>query len=149
MNYNLSPHSSAISYAMARPYGLLGGTFSPYDPFNQQQIPFLAPLAFPNFDILKNDTIFHDPRWPLMLTKIPSKFPMFEGKLGENASTHITTYHLWNYSNSLVDDPMCFHIFQRTLTNDFSKWYIKLDKAYYIDFPSLDHTFLNLFRLPS
>jgi hypothetical protein len=50
---------------------------------------------------LLNDPIYHDPRWPPMMTKFPSDIPKFEAKPNEDPGDHVTTFHLWYSSNSL------------------------------------------------
>jgi hypothetical protein len=64
---------------------------------------------------LMNDTVCHDPKWPLVPAKIPSYILKFEGKSGEDPSDHVTTFHLWCSSNSLNDDSVCLRLFQHTL----------------------------------
>jgi len=120
-----------------------------YDPFSQLHNLFLSSLDLPNLTRLTNDPIRHFPWWPPMPAKLASDIPKFEGNLGENSSTHITTYHLWCSSNSFMDDLIKLHFFQRTLTGDAAKWYIELDTTSYRDFSSLSHTFFTHFQLPT
>ena len=69
---------------------------------------------------------FVSPGWPPVLTKLPLDIPKFEGKNGEDLADHITTFHLWCSSNSLIDDSIRLRLFQQTLTGNAAKWYIEL-----------------------
>lgn len=60
----------------------------------------------------------------------------------------ISPYHLWCYYNSLVIGSVKFCIFQRELTRDATKLYMKLHNASYSDYASLVKKFLNHFQLP-
>jgi hypothetical protein len=79
---------------------------SPYPPIYIQQpkLPFLETLHFPDLSRLLNDPICHDPRWPPMPTKLPSKIPKFEGKPNEYLGDHVTIFHLWCSSKSLKEN---------------------------------------------
>lgn len=112
MNYNHGSHSSSFNYGMGGPYVLSLGIHFSFDPFNQQNFPFLAHFDLSNLDKLMNDPICHNVQWQCMLNNISSSISKFEGKLGENPSTHNTTYHLWCSSNSFVDDYMRLRNFQ-------------------------------------
>jgi len=48
---------------------------------------------------LINNPNQHDPAWLAMPTKLPSDITKFEGRIGENPSDHIMSFHLWCYSN--------------------------------------------------
>jgi hypothetical protein len=116
---------------------------------NQQpKLPFLATLHLPDLSRLLNDPICHDPHWPPMPTKFPSDIPKFEGKPNEDPGDHVTTFHLWCSSNSLRDDSIQLHLFQRTLIGSAAKWYIELDRSRYSSFGELAMVFLNHFQLP-
>ena len=91
------------------------------------------------------DPMSHDLAWPTVPTKIPSDIPMFEGKVGEDPSEHVTAFHLWCSSNSLHDDSICLRLFQCTLTGPVPKWYIELPRELYAMFDDLSMTFLNHF----
>ena len=80
--------------------------------------------------------------------KLPSDIPKFNGNLGEDLSTHVMTYHFWCSSNSLNDDFVQLHIFQRTLTGPAAKWYIELHRASFDNFTTLATVFLTHFQLP-
>lgn len=67
-------------------------------------LPFLVMLDIFNLYKLTNDPIYHNLVWSPIPHKIPIDIPKFEGKYGEDLGTHITTYHLWCVSNSMVDD---------------------------------------------
>ena len=43
---------------------------------------------------LINEPIYHDPSWPNMLDKIPSKIPKFEGKHEYDPKNHFMSFHL-------------------------------------------------------
>ena len=58
-------------------------------------IHFLATLNFPYLSKLMNDPLRHNSSWPPAPTKIPSNIPKFEGKVGDDQGSHVTTFHLW------------------------------------------------------
>ena len=58
-------------------------------------LTFVAGLSLLNFSQLINDPIHHDPGWPLMLAKLPSGIPNFEGNAGEDPTNHIYHFHMW------------------------------------------------------
>jgi hypothetical protein len=91
-----------------------------------RQFPFLATLDLPDLSRILNDPIRHSPQWPAIPAKLPSDIPKFDGKPGEDPNNHVMTFHLWCSSNSLMDDSIRLHIFQRTLTGSAAKWYIEL-----------------------
>ena len=97
---------------------------------------------------LTNDLICYSPGWPLVPTKLTSDIPKFEGKNGEDPADHITTFHLWCSSNSLIDDSIRLRLFQRTLTGNAAKWYIELAGGSFATFGDLATTFLNHFQFP-
>ena len=105
-------------------------------------------LNLPDLSRLTNDPVAHDPAWPAVPTKIPLDIPKFEGKLGEDPSEHVTTFHLWFSSNSLHQDSVRLRLFQRTLTGPAAKWYIELPRGAFTLFDDLAMTFLNHFQLP-
>ena len=113
----------------------------------QPRLPFLATLNLLDLSILMNDLVSHDPTWSAIPNKLPLNIPKFEGKVGEDPSEHVTTFHLWCSSNSLHDDSIHLRLFQRTLTGPAVKWYIELPRAYVL-FDDLAMTFLNHFQLP-
>jgi hypothetical protein len=119
----------------------------PFYPGYQQQpkLPFLAMLHLLDLTRLLNDPICHDPRWPPMLTKLPSDIPKFEAKPNEDPGEHVTTFHLWCSSNSLNDDSVQLRLFQHTLIGSATKWYIELDRSRYSFFDELAMAFLNHF----
>ena len=91
---------------------MMGGAQSssghPSSPWSQSgapnSLPFLTMLDIPNLYKMKNDPIYHNLQWPPTPHKIPMDIPKFDGKQGEDPGTHITTYHLWCASNSMMDD---------------------------------------------
>ena len=105
-------------------------------------------LNLPNLSRLMNDLVSYDPTWPAVLTKLPSDILKFEGRLGEDPSKHVTTFHLWFSSNSLHDESIRLRLFQRILTGPAMKWYIELPRGAFVLFDDLAMTFLNLFQLP-
>jgi hypothetical protein len=114
----------------------------------QPRLPFLATLHFSDLSKLVNNSIFHDPSWPTVPTKLPSDIPKFEGKSGEDPHDHVMTFHLWCSSNSLNNDSIWLGLFQRTLTRVTEKWYIKLERSRNLTFGDLFMVFLNHFQLP-
>lgn len=68
------------------------------------QLPFIATLDFPDLLRLMNNLIYYLWYWPPMLSKFPGAIPKFEGKLGEDLSNHVMTYHLWHAYYSTIDD---------------------------------------------
>ena len=74
--------------------------------------------------------------------------PKFEGNNGEDPTDHITTFHLWCSSNSLIDDLIRLSLFQCTLTGNATKWYIELTRGSFTTFGDLATMFLNHFKLP-
>jgi hypothetical protein len=105
-------------------------------------------LQLPDLSKLLNDLIFHDPRWPPMPTKFPSNIPKFEGNLGEDPGNNVTNFHLWCSSNSLRDDSIQLCLFQCTLIEGATKWYIELNRSIYSYCSDLVMVFLNHFQLP-
>ena len=59
-----------------------------------KNFPFLATLDIPDLYKLTNDPIYHNLQWLLILHKIPTDIPKFDGKQGEDPGTHVTTYRL-------------------------------------------------------
>jgi hypothetical protein len=57
--------------------------------------------------------------------------PKFEGKNGEDPGDHVTTFHLWCSSNSLIDDSIRLRLFQHTLIRLSMKWYIEIPRGTY------------------
>ena len=121
-----------------------GPYWGPAMPFNPQ-LPFLATLDFSDVSKLTNDPILHNPYWPPVSTKVPGDCPKFEGKSREDPQAHVMKYHLWCSSNSLVDDSVQPHLFQRTVTGAATKWYIKLPRGIFQDFNTLSMGFLTHF----
>jgi hypothetical protein len=97
---------------------------------------------------LTNDPIFHSLVWPAIQAKLPSDIPKFDRKFEEDPNNHVMTFHLWCSSNSLMDDSIHLHLFQRTLTGSATKWYIELPHASFHNFNSLAMSFLTHFQLP-
>jgi len=96
---------------------------------------------------LTNNPIRYNPAWPPVPTKLPSDIPKFEGKSGEDSGDHVTTFHLWCSSNSLIDDSIRLRLFQCTLTGNATKWYIELPGGTFTSFADLANIFLNHFQL--
>ena len=82
-----------------------------------RQFPFFATLELPDLNRLTNDPINYAPWWPVIPHKLPSDIPKFN-----DPSTHVMTYHLWCSSNSINDDSVRLHIFQRMLIGPETKW---------------------------
>ena len=115
---------------------------------NHPRLHFLTMLNLLDLSILTNDPVAHDPAWSVIPAKLPLNIPKFEGKLGEDLSEHVTTFHLWFSSNSLHQDSICLRLFQCTLTVPAVKWYIELPKGAFALFDDLAMTFINHFQLP-
>jgi len=95
-----------------------------------------------------NDPMHHDMSWSPIPNKIPSDFPKFEGKTGEDPVDHVTTFHLWCSSNSLNDNSICLRLFKHTLMGVVVKWYIELPRGTYGTFNHMVLVFLNHFQFP-
>ena len=111
-------------------------------------LPFLATLKLPNLFKLTNDPIMHHPSQPPVPIKIPIDNPKFEGKTRDDPTSHITNYHLWCVSNSMVYDSIKLHLFPYTLTGNAAKWFIELPTSSFRDFGSFTMVFLTHFQLP-
>ena len=120
-------------------------SFLNHNPFVNTQLPFLDTLELPDLSKLINDPIMHHPSWPPVPAKIPINIPNFEGKTRDDPTSHITTYHLWCVSNSMLDDSIKLHIFPCTLTRNAAKWFIELLASSFGDFGSLYMAFLTHF----
>lgn len=72
----------------------------------------------------------------------------FNRKQGEDLGTHITTYHLWCVSNSMVDESVYLRLFPHTLARNARKWYIELPCTSINTFDALAMEFLKYFQLP-
>ena len=73
--------------------------------------------------------------------------PKFEGKLGEDPSEHVTTFHLWCSSNSLHQYLIPLRLFQCTLIGPSAKWYIELPRGAFALFDDLEMNVLNHLQL--
>jgi hypothetical protein len=91
--------------------------------------------------------ICHDAHWSPMPIRFPSDIHKFEGNLGKGPSDHVMKFHLWCSSNSLKDDSVQLHLFQCTLIEGISKWYIALDSSKYSYFNNLEMVSLNHLQL--
>ena len=136
---------------IGRPYNPFGlNTMSPFNQtsFGNTPLPFLATLELPNLSKLTNDPILHHPTWTPVPVKIPTNILKFEGKMGDDPASHITTYHLWCVSNSMLDDLIKLCLFPRTLIGNATKWFIELPTSSFHDFGSLAMAFLTHIQLP-
>ena len=97
---------------------------------------------------LINNPIFHDVTWPSMPTNRPSKIPKFKGKLGEDPSNHVMSFHLWFSSKRIIDDATHFRLFQRTHAEQAAKLYISEQTWAFTNFGVLAKAFLSFFQLP-
>ena len=95
-----------------------------------------------------NNPVSHDPAWTTIPTKLPSDIPKFKGKANEDLGEHVTTFHLWCFSNYIHDDSICLRLFQHTLTGPAEKWYIELLGGIMLCLMTFSMTFLNHFQLP-
>jgi hypothetical protein len=116
------------------------------NPLPNLPFPYLASLNIHDLTKLTNDPILHDATWPNMPTKFPSDILKFEGKLGEDPTNHVMTFHLWCSSNNIMDDSIHLRLFQRTLTGSLSKWYVDKKSGSHATFESLAKAFLSLFN---
>jgi hypothetical protein len=97
---------------------------------------------------LTNDPISHSLVWLVIPAKLPSDIPKFDRNPSEDPNNHVMNFHLWCSSNSLMDDSIHLHLFQRTLIGLATNWYIELPCASFHDFNSLAMSFLMHFQLP-
>jgi len=117
-------------------------------PDMNRQLPSVATLELLDLNWLTNDPILYAPWWLVIPHKLPSNIQKFNGNLGEDPSNHVITFHLWCSSNSLNDDSVRLHLFQRILTGPTAKWYIELPRSSSNNFTTLATTFLTHFQLP-
>ena len=108
-------------------------------------MPFVATLELPDLNRLTNDPIAYTPWWPAIPHKILLDIPKFNGILGEDPSNHVMTFHLLCSSNTLNNDLIRLHLFQRMLTSPTVKWYIELPRASFDNFSAIATTFLTHF----
>jgi hypothetical protein len=118
------------------------------NPSPPPQIPYLASLNILDLTKLTNDPILHDPTWPTMPTKLPSNIPKFEGKVRDDPTNHIMTFHLWCSSNNIMDDFVQLQLFQCKLTDPSTKWYVEEKFGSHVTFESLAKSFFTFFQLP-
>jgi hypothetical protein len=76
-----------------------------------RQLPFLATLDLLELSRILNDPILHSPHWPIILAKLPSYIPKFDGQPGEDPNYHVMTFQLWCSSKSLMDDSIWLRLF--------------------------------------
>jgi hypothetical protein len=74
------------------------------NPSPPSHMPYLASLNILDLTKLTNDPILHNPTWPAMPTKLPSDILKFEGKEEDDPTNHIMTFHLWCFSNNIMDN---------------------------------------------
>jgi len=121
---------------MGRPQGSSSHMSLPWSELGASHtLPFLAMLDIHDLYKLTNDPIYHNLLCLPIPHKITTNIPKFDGKQGEDLGTHITTYHLWCVSKSMVDNSIRLRLFPRTLTRNIAKWYIVLP-----------HTLVNAFE---
>ena len=58
------------------------------------QLPFLATLDLPDLSRILNDPILHSPYWLVILTKLPSDIPKFDGRAEKHPNNHVMNFHL-------------------------------------------------------
>jgi len=85
-------------------------------------LPFLVTLKFLDLAQLTNNPISHSRWWSIIPTKFPCDIQKFNVNPREDSSTHVMIYHLCFSSNSLSDDSIRLHLFQRTLIGIETKW---------------------------
>jgi len=108
----------------------------------------VATLELQDLNRLITDPISYAPWWLAIPHKLPSDIPKFNGNPGEDPSNHVMTFHLWCSSNTLNDDMIRLHHFQRMLIGLAAKWYIEFPRASFDNFSTLATTFLTHFQLP-
>jgi len=108
----------------------------------------MATLELPDLTRLTNDPINHLPWWPIIPIKLAFDIPKFNENPREDSSMHDMTYHLSCSSNSLNDDSIQLHLFQRIIIGTETKWHIGLPRVSFHDFITLATTFLTHFQLP-
>jgi hypothetical protein len=113
-----------------------------------RQSSFLATLDLLDLSRILNDPILHSLYWLVILAKLPSNIPKFDGRSGEDPNNHDMIFHLWCSSNSLMDDSIRLRIFQQTLTSLEDKWYIELPRGFFNDFNTLAMAFLTHYQFP-
>ena len=118
------------------------------NPFAPMKLPFLATIELLDLSKLTNDPIRHHFTWPPVPVKIPMDILKFDGKIWEDPTNHITTYHLWCISNLFLDNSIRLRLFLRTLIGNVEKWFIELSSASFFNFQSLAIAFLTHFQLP-
>lgn len=111
-------------------------------------LAFLETLEFPDLSKLTNDPIMHHPAWHPVPVKILINILKFEGKMVDDPTSHITTYHLSCISNSMLYNSIKLHLFPYTFTGIAAKWFIELPISSFCDFGSLAMAFLTHFQLP-
>lgn len=97
-----------------------------FDSREPMPLPFLATLNISDLYKLTNDPINHSLLWNLIPHYIPTYIPMFAVKQGYDTETHVTTYHLFYVSNSMIEDSIYTKHFPHTLTINATKWEIEL-----------------------
>lgn len=145
-------------YSMSNPWQLgasknIGYSFqnvrnpshSEWNSQDPMHLPFLTTLHFPDLSKLMNDPIRYNLEWPRVPTKLPSDIPKFKENSGEDPIDHITTFHLWCSSNSLIDNSIKLTLFQCNFTRNVVKWHIELNGGTCASFGELDTMFLNHF----
>jgi hypothetical protein len=83
-----------------------------------------------------------------MPTQLPSDIPKFEGKVGDDPTKNVMTFHLWYSSNNIMDDSIRLWLFQCTLTGPSTKWYVDEKSGPHVTFESLVKAFFTFFQLP-
>jgi hypothetical protein len=117
------------------------------NPLPSLPMTYLASLNIYDLTKLTNDPILHDATWPNMPTKLPSDIPKFVGKLGEDPTSHVMTFHLWFSLNIIMDYSILLRLFQRTLTGSLAKWYVDKKSGSHVTFESLAKAFLSFLQL--
>ena len=84
------PPFSRSTYMPVSPKNIVGPPRTNPGP----SLSFMASINLPDLARLMNDSIYHDPLWPPMPTKIPLDIPKFEGKAREDSQNHTICFHL-------------------------------------------------------
>lgn len=91
---------------------------------NPPFLPYTVCMSLPDFSQLINDPLLHNSNWPPMPTKLPSYIPKFKSNPREDLTSHARSFHMWCSSNSITEDLIHLHPFQRILIVVATKWYV-------------------------
>jgi len=93
--------------------------------FSTSTLPYVTGLNLDDVTNLINDPIGYDVSWPTMPTKFPLDIPKFEGKVWKDPTNDVMFVHLWFSSNNIIENIVGLRLFQHTLIELVTKWYIE------------------------